>query len=229
VQSVAQASFDAWLKYYRIQENSPNATVSYYTKGALVAMCLDLTLRALGHGSLDDVMRELWRSRDGGPLTEADVQRALKTVGKRSYARELQDWVHGTDSLPVLQLLEQAGAKLQHEKAPLAQQLGLRVSESNGLLLKNVLRGGAAEAAGMAAGDEWLAVEFAPAKRGQTAEAWRVNKLDEVNLLRGQRLQLTAVVARDKRILRCPLDWPTETQAVKLSPADVAKLATWLS
>jgi predicted metalloprotease with PDZ domain len=229
VQSVAQASFDAWLKYYRIQENSPNATVSYYTKGALVAMCLDLTLRALGHGSLDDVMRELWRSRDGGPLTEADVQRALKTVGKRSYARELQDWVHGTDSLPVLQLLEQVGAKVQHEKAPLAQQLGLRVSESNGLLLKNVLRGGAAEAAGMAAGDEWLAVEFAPAKRGQTAEAWRVNKLDEVNLLRGQRLQLTAVVARDKRILRCPLDWPTETQAVKLSPADVAKLATWLS
>jgi predicted metalloprotease with PDZ domain len=228
VQSVARASFDAWLKYYRIQENSPNATVSYYTKGALVAMCLDLTLRALERGSLDDVMRELWQSCGGGPLRETDVLRALKRVGKRSFARELQDWVHGTDSLPVLKLLEQAGAKVQHDKAPLAQQLGLRVAEGASIHLKNVLRDGAAEAAGMAAGDEWLALEFAPAKRGQVGEAWRVSKLDEVNLLRGQRTLMTAVVARDKRLLRCPLNWPAETQAVKLSVADVAKLAAWL-
>jgi predicted metalloprotease with PDZ domain len=48
VQSVAQASFDAWVKYYRQDENTPNATVSYYTKGALVALCLDLTLRQEG-------------------------------------------------------------------------------------------------------------------------------------------------------------------------------------
>jgi predicted metalloprotease with PDZ domain len=46
VQSVAQASFDAWVKYYRQDENTPNATVSYYTKGALVALCLDLTCAA---------------------------------------------------------------------------------------------------------------------------------------------------------------------------------------
>jgi predicted metalloprotease with PDZ domain len=229
VQSVAQASFDAWLKYYRIQENSPNATVSYYTKGALVAMCLDLTLRALGRGSLDEVMRELWQSCGGGPLREADVLRALKSVGKRPFVRELQDWVHGTDSLPVLQLLEQTGAKVQHDKAPLAQQLGLRVAEGSSIQLKNVLRGGAAEAAGMAAGDEWLALEFAPAKRGQAGEAWRVSKLDEVNLLRGQRTQMTAVVARDKRLLRCELTWPAETQAVKLGVADGAKLAGWLT
>jgi predicted metalloprotease with PDZ domain len=194
----------------------------------LVAMCLDLTLRALERGSLDDVMRELWQSCGGGPLRETDVLRALKRVGKRSFARELQDWVHGTDSLPVLKLLEQAGAKVQHDKAPLAQQLGLRVAEGASIHLKNVLRDGAAEAAGMAAGDEWLALEFAPAKRGQVGEAWRVSKLDEVNLLRGQRTLMTAVVARDKRLLRCPLNWPAETQAVKLSVADVAKLAAWL-
>jgi predicted metalloprotease with PDZ domain len=48
VQSVAQASFDAWVKYYRQDENTPNATVSYYTKGSLVALCLDLTLRQEG-------------------------------------------------------------------------------------------------------------------------------------------------------------------------------------
>jgi len=230
VQSVAQASFDAWLKYYRIQENTPNATVSYYTKGALVALCLDLTLRAEGKGSLDAVMRELWARSGGGPIREADVARALKRVGGRAFDTELRHWVHGTADLPVLSLLAQAGARVQMEKAPLAQQLGLRVSESNGAIaLKNVLRGGAAEAAGMAAGDEWLGVEFAPAKRGESVEAWRVHKLDEVNALRGARAKLTALVSRDKRLLRCLLAWPEPTQAVKLSVGDAGQLARWLS
>ena len=229
VQSVAQASFDAWLKYYRIQENTPNATVSYYTKGALVALCLDLTMRAEGHGTLDDVMRELWQRCAGGPVRELDVARALKRIGGRAFDSELLHWVHGTADLPVLALLAQAGTQVKHDKAPLAQQLGLRVSETSGLLLKNVLRGGAAEAACMAAGDEWLGVEFKPPKRGQSAEAWRISKLDEVNALRGQRSQLTALISRDKRLLRCPLTWPETTQAVKLGVGDAGLLARWLS
>jgi len=228
VQSVAQASFDAWLKYYRIQENTPNATVSYYTKGALVAMSLDLTLRAEGQSSLDDVMRELWQRCAGGPVRELDVARALKRVGGRAFDSELMHWVHGTADLPVLSLLAQAGAQVKHDKAPLAQQLGLRVAEASALTLKNVLRGGAAEAAGMAAGDEWLGVEFKPAKRGQPVEAWRITRLDEVNTLRGQRKQLTALVSRDKRLLRCELQWPEVTKAVKLSVGDAGLLARWL-
>ena len=171
VQTAAQASFDAWMKYYRIHENTPNATVSYYTKGALVAMCFDLTLRAEGHSNLDEVMRELWLSCQGGPMREADFARALKRLGGRAFDRELRDWVHGTGDLPVLDLLAPQGAKVNQDKAPLAQQLGLRVGESGGLTLKNVLRGGAAEAAGMAAGDEWLALE---ADGPQGLQTWRV-------------------------------------------------------
>ena len=72
VQSVAQASFDAWVKYYRQDENTPNSTVSYYTKGSLVALCFDLTLRHDGHTTLDDVMRALWLRCKAGPMTEAD-------------------------------------------------------------------------------------------------------------------------------------------------------------
>ncbi len=66
-QSLAESSFDAWSKFYRPDENTPNAVVSYYAKGALVALALDLTLRAGtagkrgGHVSLDDVMRALWQ------------------------------------------------------------------------------------------------------------------------------------------------------------------------
>lgn len=81
----------------------------------------------------------------------------------------------------------------------------------------------------MAAGDEWLGVEFAPDQGGQPVEAWRVNRLDEVNALRGTRAKLTALVSRDKRLLRCPLVWPEPTQAVKLSVADAGLLAHWLS
>lgn len=232
VQSVAQASFDAWLKYYRVQENTPNATVSYYTKGALVALCLDLTLRAEGRSTLDDVMRELWARSQGGPIKEADVARALKRLGGRSFDRELRDWVHGTGDLPVPALLASQGAKVHHDKVPLAQLLGLRVSEANGLILKNVLRGGAAEAAGMAAGDEWLGVEWPSARRGAPAESWRVSKLDEVAQLRGQRPRLTALVARDRRLLRCPLTWPDDTaataKAVRLTAGDTGLLARWL-
>ena len=228
VQSVAQASFDAWTKYYRVGENTPNATVSYYTKGSLVAMCIDLTLRAEGHSSLDEVMRTLWQRTQGGPMRETDLAAVLRQRGRRSFASELAQWVHGTDDLPVLELLASHGAKVHRDKAPMAQHLGLRVAENGGLTVKTVLRGGAGEAAGLAAGDEWLGVEFTPARRGQPLEAWRVRKLDEVASLRGTRTSLVALVARDGRLLRCPLTWPDESKAVRLTVDDAARLAPWL-
>ncbi|MBM3398208.1 MAG: M61 family metallopeptidase, partial [Betaproteobacteria bacterium] len=76
VQSVAQASFDAWVKYYRQDENTPNATVSYYTKGSLVALCLDLKLRhefKREGCTLDHVMRGLWKRCQAGPMREQDL------------------------------------------------------------------------------------------------------------------------------------------------------------
>lgn len=216
VQSVAQASWDAWIKYYRVQENTPNATVSYYTKGALVALCLDLTLRAEGHATLDDVMRALWQRCAGGPMREADLRAVLRRLGKRSFDAELDAWVHGTDELPLRTLLERHGVRWVEEPAPLAHRLGLRVDESNGALrLRNVLRGGAAEAAGMAAGDEWLAVERA-------GETWRVRRLDDVALHArglGANEPLVCWLARDGRMLRCPLRWPAPAVTVQLLPA----------
>ncbi|MCB2016084.1 MAG: peptidase M61, partial [Hydrogenophaga sp.] len=233
VQTVAQASFDAWTKYYRVGENTPNATVSYYTKGSLVALCLDLTLRAEGHSTLDGVMRALWGRTGGGPMREADLAIVLRQLGKRSFSGELERWVHGTEDLPAQDLLARQGARVNLDKAPLAQRLGLRVAESGGLTVKTVLRGGAAEAAGLAAGDEWLGVEFPPARRGQTPEAWRVRKLDQVDGLRGLRTNLTALVARDGRLIRCPMTWPADdapdATAVRLSVGDASQLAAWLS
>ena len=226
VQSVAQASFDAWVKYYRQDENTPNATVSYYSKGALVALCLDLTLRQEGKGALDDVMRGLWLRCAGGPMTQADLAAVLQAVAGRSFAKELARWVHGTAELPLQPLLEQHGVQVLKEPAALAQALGLRVTERAGIQIKMVLRGGAAERAGFSAGDEWLGLTVGT---GKAATRWRLNKLDDVLLYAGTATKLSACVARDQRLLELPLVMPRGITSWRLLPRDKPLLGRWLN
>ena len=207
VQTVAQASFDAWVKYYRQDENTPNATVSYYTKGSLVALCLDLTLRREGKTTLDDVMRALWKRCAGGPMTEADLRAELASLAGRSFDNELDQWVHSTAELPLAELLAAHGVALKPEQPQLAQRLGLRVTENHSVQLKTVLRGGPAEKAGMAAGDEWLGVQV-------QGEGWRIARLEDVAFYAGAATQVTAVVARDGRLLQLPMALPAALAAV---------------
>ncbi len=244
VQAVAEASFDAWVKYYRQDENTPNATVSYYTKGALVALCFDLSLRQAKPGaqgltnllltpaSLDAVMRGLWARCQAGPMREADFAAELLAVSGRSFEPELSAWVHGRGELPLKALLEKHGVAVIEEPAQLAQRLGLRVSESGGSVhVKAVLSGGAAHRAGLSAGDEWLGV--APAGRNSAATAagaagWRLNKLDDLLLYAGKAGRVQALVARDKRLLHLPLTLPVDVTTWRLAAQDVNLLDRWL-
>jgi predicted metalloprotease with PDZ domain len=232
VQSVAEASFDAWVKYYRQDENTPNATVSYYTKGSLVALCLDLTLRAQAQpekvANLDVVMRALWLRCQAGVMTEGDLAAVLEQVGQRSYAAELASWVHGKGELPLKALLEQHGVGVSEDPAQWASRLGLRVSENTGLHVKTVLRGGFAEQAGFAPGDEWLAVEPAGAASGD-ADGWRMSRLDDLPLYAGKAKKVTALVARDKCLLRLQLTMPPAMTTWRLSVRDSEKIALWLA
>ena len=223
VQSVAESSFDAWVKYYRQDENTPNATVSYYTKGALVALCLDLTLRAEGTTDLDEVMRSLFKRCKGGPMSEADLLDVLQLLAGRSLAPELAQWVHSTDTLPLQPLLERHGVAIHADPSHMAQRLGLRVAEAGNIVVKTVLRGGAAEKAGFCAGDEWLGVEL-PGER----EGWRLQKLDDLALYAGSQLRMTALVSRDKRLLRLPLVVPEGVTTWRLAARDAAALTAWL-
>ncbi len=227
VQSVAEASFDAWVKYYRQDENTPNSTVSYYTKGALVALCFDATLRREGHTTLDDVMRGLWLRCKAGPMTEADFSDVLQTLGKRSFATELASWVHGKSDLPLRTLLLEHGVAVHDDPAQLAQRLGLRVGEVNGVHIKTVLSGGAAAQAGFAAGDEWLGVE--PVKPEKLNSGWRMQRLDDLLLYAGAAKKVNALVSRDKRLLRLPLNIPVAATTWRLSIEDVKKVDRWLS
>jgi predicted metalloprotease with PDZ domain len=233
VQSVAEASFDAWVKYYRQDENTPNATVSYYTKGALVALCFDLTLRAEGQTTLDEVMRALWmrcygnENHSGGPMRETDVAAVLEQFGKRSFAAELASWVHGKSELPLQNLLQNQGVAVHEEPAQLAHRLGLRVSEAPGLVVKTVLRGGAAEHAGFAAGDEWLGIEIT-GTAATTASGWRMNRLDDLLLYAGEAQKVIALVSRDKRLLRLELSMPPALTTWRLAVQDTVKIEQWL-
>src|SRR4029077_19264821 len=107
--SVAGASFDSWIKFYRPDENSPNATVSYYEKGHLVGLALDLEIRRVTRNrkSLDDVLRMVVKRGRAG-LPEDGVLRAVEDVPGRSFARWFARYVDGTEELPLASLL--AGA-----------------------------------------------------------------------------------------------------------------------
>ena len=173
VQSIADASFDAWIKFYRQDENGPNAGVSYYAKGALVALALDLTLRANGDASLDDVMRKLWKQygRRGAGVPEGELERIAVALGGEPVRDLLARCVHGTDDPPLAPLLEPFGVEVHLRESAGANDRGgkaspgplprasLEAKVAADMRVQHVYRGGAAERAGLAPGDVLVALD----------------------------------------------------------------------
>ena len=228
VHTVAQSSFEAWTKYYLQDANSPNLTVSYYTKGALVALCLDLSLRQHGvrnHSvTLDDVMRGLWKRCKAGPMQEADLLEVLKELTGRSWRSELNAWVHSARELPLEKLLATHGVTIHHDPAQLAQALGLRVLEDRGVLIKQVLNDSPAHTAGFAPADEWLGIEA-------NSSMWRLQKLDDLLLYAAWGKKVTALISRDRQILQLPLTLPKakEHTTWRLAIGEANKVKAWLN
>jgi predicted metalloprotease with PDZ domain len=230
VQSVAEASFDAWVKYYRADENTPNATVSYYTKGSLIALLLDLALREKGRSSLDEVMRALWREAPGGGVDEALILAVVKRLGGRAVAEALRRWVHDRAALDVAPALARVAIESEVETLTLQQELGLRVSEGpvTGIQVKTVLAGGVAAEAGVSSGDELLAVDSLRVRRLDDAAGWvRPGAAMDWLVVRGQRVLALHVPARDaaERARVTPVNLRA---AVKASAAAVERRRAWL-
>lgn len=170
-QSVAESSFDAWVKYYRQDENAPNAIVSYYTKGSLVALGLDLLIRTetRGRKSLDDVMLALWQrygrkfyARDGGQgVTETEVEALFEEVSGVALKRFFDRYIRGTDDLPLEDLLVPFAVSYTDQRK-LQPGLGIRVARGIGgdhAKVANVNEGGAGHQAGLSAGDLLVALD----------------------------------------------------------------------
>lgn len=168
-QSVAESSFDAWTRFYRQDENSPNALVSYYTKGALVALGLDITIRneTGGSYSLDDVMRLMWRryGRDfytGNAVGIAedempDLIQEATGVDVREY---LDKFVDGCEDLPFDALFASQGYKVEWKPESELPSMDVRTRvQGNDVVLATVYEDGAAHRAGLSAHDTLVAID----------------------------------------------------------------------
>lgn len=161
IQPLEDSSFDTWIKLYKPDENTPNSQISYYLKGSLVALAMDLSLRLKGK-SLDMVMHALWqRYSNSGLLVEEDsIQALIAEVCGQKLATLFRDCVQGVGDPPLKTLLAKFGLELSTPKPGEAdlvrQQLGLQLAADD-TRISHVFSGSAAEQAGLAAGDVIIA------------------------------------------------------------------------
>jgi predicted metalloprotease with PDZ domain len=176
---VAESSFDAWTKFYKQDENAPNAIVSYYAKGALAALAIDLTIRreSGGRKSLDDCMRALWNDF-GKTGTGADgeaIEALMEQVSGIGLRPLFDQALRGTDDLPLEQLFSAVGVGFQlrgaegegdkggkpaQGESPGRPDLGVRLAaDTPEARLQFVFDGRPAMQAGLSAGDTLLALD----------------------------------------------------------------------
>lgn len=159
VQSVSESSFDAWVKFYRQDENSNNAGTSYYNKGCLVALCLDLGLRLRG-SSLDALMRKLYENAQKGiQVHERTIVELCNELTSDNWIEQINHLINTTDELPLDQLFPEFGLSysLKNDKSlPLGLKL---VDKPEGVLVQSARRDGAAAQAGLSAHDVIIAID----------------------------------------------------------------------
>ena len=178
-QTLAQSSYTAWHKYYKADENAPNALVSYYQQGSLAALCLDLTIRQQSGGahSLDTVMRQLyrdWLATQRG-IEEQQWQTRCQEITGLDLADFFQMALYTTDELPLADCLHTVGIGLQYAPLPRshgggligapiappepAADLGARFTQkTDHAVLTHILNGGSAENAALCPQDKITAV-----------------------------------------------------------------------
>jgi predicted metalloprotease with PDZ domain len=231
-QSVADSSFDAWTKFYKQDENAPNAIVSYYTKGALIALCLDLILRTrcARACTLDDVMRALWQ-RFGRPaqgVPETAVERLIEELSGLDLHDFFRHAVHGTTELPLADLLEKVGIAVHYRPANDVEDfggvveqftqkdpksvLGLRLASATEAKVSHVFDAGAAQHAGISPGDVLLAIDgikVTPSNLDKRIAAVPNGKTIRLHLFRRDELMALTVT---------PLPAPADTCELRLMP-----------
>lgn len=203
IQTVSESSFDAWIKFYRQDENSNNAGTSYYNKGCLVALCLDLGLRLRG-SSLDALMRRLYENTQNGiQVNERTIVELCNELTGDNWIEQVNHLINTTDELPLDQLFPEFGLSytLKNEKT---LPFGLKITEKpEGVLVQQANREGAGAKAGLSANDVIIAIDglkasekllakYAKQQGTYTVYAFRRDEFIQFELQGGE-VQLTTV------------------------------------
>jgi len=243
-QSVEESSFDAWTKFYKQDENASNAIVSYYTKGSLIALALDLKIRLESKDSvsLDDVMKECWQR--WGQSGEGMPEHGFESVCAEVTGLDLSDFfdasVRGTGELPVQKLLSKFGINYCLRRASNAKDKGGKPSKKRagtwlGATLANkagkpvfttVANGGPAELAGVAPGDVAVALDglaLTAANCAQRLKTYRDGDKLELVVFRGDELVTSRIKLADAPETTCYLEFDNEADTESL-----ARQAAWL-
>lgn len=162
-QSLEESSFDAWIKYYQPDENSINASVSYYLKGCLVALALDLSIihNSKRKQSLADIMQVLWQQygKTGLGLPERHFEHITFEVTGEDYTTFFAQNLRSTAPLELADLLQTVGVNYRAKAATVIDNLGLKLAaEQTRIIVKAVLSDSVAESAGIAANDIIVAI-----------------------------------------------------------------------
>lgn len=234
-QSVAESSFEAWTKYYRQDEQSPNSIISYYTKGALVALAIDLTLReqTAGRRSLDDVMRLLWqrlgRDFDSRPrgLAEDEFADYVQEASGLDLRTSLRRWTEGTRDIALAEMLQPFGVDVEFAAADDQPWLGARLVQRAGeLSLATVFSGGPAHRAGLSAADVLIAVDSLKVTESSLKAMLARRKAGDtlrVHAFRRDQLREFAV-----RLAPAPATEAKLTKRAKLTKPEKSALQGWL-
>jgi len=245
-QTIAESSFHTWTKFYQQDANAANAIVSYYQKGSLVALVLDLKLRLETEGrvSLDDVMRACWQrwGQSGKGMPEDGFEQTAAEVSGLDLGDFFDAAVRGTGELPLNKLLaghgvgyhlraatggaDKGGKKGDNNKSQPAW-LGAVFEERAGKPTVTVVHNGSpAELAGLAPGDVAVALDGIALTAGnadQRLRAYRKNERVELAFFRGDRLMRTKVRLAAQPETTCWLEIPADADE-----AAVARRNAWL-
>jgi predicted metalloprotease with PDZ domain len=215
-QPVETASLDAWIKYYRPDENTPNTAVSYYTKGAVIGFLLDTRIRTATEGakSLDDVLRLAYQRYSGDKgFTDAEFRQVVHDVAGRDFGAWWHSVLRTTDELRYDEALDWLGLRFrpveQSPGTPGKAWLGATTKTDAGrLIVSQVRRGTPAHAAGLNVDDEILGIDDFRV---------RVDGLDRRLEQYAPGRGVTVLVARRDELMRIPVTLGRE-------PADTWRL-----
>lgn len=224
-QTLADASFETWIKYYQPDENSPNANTNYYVKGALAALCLDLRLRRDSKVTLDDVMRRLWErhGREGLGVPEGGLEAVATELSGLDLKPFFDQVLRSTEELPLDPLLADFGVRAELRACTSAIDDGGRTNARNPLTwvgmrlrpgettVQHVLDDSPALAAGLSPGDQLVAIDglrLTGTQWTRRLESLVPGTAVSVHYFRGDELFSTTLVPRS-----APLDTWTFTLA----------------